>query len=258
MVSIRRAGRLGNELFQIAAAIGYAAKHGIEWSMPRSTNDAVWNPIHFPDLYNPKWVEGKEDVLVNENWNMQIHYQDIPFIEEWRDKQIVLNGYYQSHKYFDHCRDAVLHAFGLPWELNKGVCAIHVRRGDYLLYPTKHPVVNMIYLVQAVDAMKKIGITRFKFFSDDIPWCVTCGINLQFPDCEFEYSTGKSEMEDLVGMSSCEHQIISNSTMSWWAAELNRNPRKVCIIPSEQNWFGPDNHLSVKDLYREEFVQIKY
>jgi hypothetical protein len=116
----------------------------------------------------------------------------------------------------------------------------------------------MIYLVQAVDAMKKIGITRFKFFSDDIPWCVTCGINLQFPDCEFEYSTGKSEMEDLISMSSCEHQIISNSTMSWWAAELNRNPRKVCIIPSEQNWFGPDNHLSVKDLYREEFVQIKY
>ncbi len=68
----------------------------------------------------------------------------------------------------------------------------------------------------------------------------------------------KSEMEDLVDMSFCEHQIISNSTMSWWAAELNRNPRKVCIIPSEQNWFGPDNHLSVKDLYREEFVQIKY
>ncbi len=204
MVSTRRFGRLGNELFQYAAVIGYAAKHGLEWSIPRSTNDAVWNPIHFPDLHNSKWVEGKEDVLVNENWNMQIHYQDIPFIEEWRDKQIVLNGYYQSHKYFDHCRDAVLHAFGLPWEMNKGVCSIHVRRGDYLLYPTKHPVVNMIYLVQAVDAMKKIGIKRFKFFSDDIPWCVTCGINLQFPDCEFEYSTGKSEMEDLVDMSCCQ------------------------------------------------------
>jgi len=258
MVSTRRMGRLGNELFQYAAVIGYAEKHGLEFSFPRKTNDPVWNPVHFKNLYNENWVEGREDVLLNEVWNGQQHYQEIPFREEWREKQIVLNGYWQSYKYYDFCRDKVLDTFGFKWELNKGVCGVHVRRGDYLLYPTKHPVVTVEYLRQGIEAMRYKGINRFKFFSDDIPWCLSCGIHLIFPDCEFEYSVGKNEMEDLVDMSCCEHQIISNSTMSWWAAELNRNPLKACVIPSRLNWFGPGNPYKVDDLYRENFIEIFY
>jgi len=259
MVSTRRFGRLGNELFQYAAVIGYAEKHGLKFSIPRKTNDPVWNPVHFPELYNPDWVEGREDVLLNENWNEFQHYQEIPFNEEWRGKQIVLNGYWQSWKYYDFCRERVLSAFNFPWELNKGVASIHVRRGDYLLYPTKHQVVTVQYLKSAIDVLHGIkGINKFKFFSDDIPWCLGCGVQMYFPEIEFEYSTGKTEMQDLIEMSCCEHQIVSNSTMSWWAHELNRNPAKVCVIPSQSNWFGKDNRFSVKDLYRENFIQIKY
>jgi len=256
MVSTRRFGRLGNELFQYAAVIGYAEKNGIEFSIPRKTNDPVWNPVHFANLYNPNWIEGKEDVLLNEIWNHERHYQEIPFLEEWKGKQIVLNGYWQSYKYYDFCRDKT---FGFRWEMNKGVCGIHVRRGDYLLYPTKHPVVTVEYLRQGIEIMvSKKGIKRFKFFSDDIAWCIGCGVNILFPDCEFEYSVGKNEMEDLIDMSCCEHQIISNSTMSWWAAELNQNKHKVCIIPSRINWFGPGNPYKVDDLYREHFIEIFY
>lgn len=259
MVSTRRFGRLGNELFQYAAVIAYGIKHDMEWSLPRSTNDKVWNPVHFSEHFNPKWTEGREDVLINENWTDQLHFQEIPFSEEWRNHQIVLNGYWQSYKYFDFCRNEVLRVFGFEWRFKKGVCSIHVRRGDYLLYPTKHPVVTVEYLKQAIEAVRNNkGIKKFKFFSDDIAWCITCGVHLFFPDCEFEYSTGQNEIEDLIEMSWCEHQIISNSTMSWWAAELNQNPKKICVIPSEANWFGPDNRLCVKDLYREQFIQIKY
>lgn len=259
IVSTRRFGRLGNELFQYAAVIGYAQKHGIDWSIPRRSTDPVWNPTHFSHLFNEKWNEGREDVLLNEVWNLSMHYQEIPFRKEWSGLQIILNGYWQSPKYFDHCRDLVIKTFDYPWEFKKGICSIHVRRGDYLLYPTKHPVVTVEYLRKAIRfIIDNKKIKRFKFFSDDIAWCVSCGINLEFPDCDFEYSTGNNETQDLIEMSCCEHNIISNSTMSWWAAELNQNPNKVVVVPQIENWFGPDNKLSVKDLYRDHWVQILY
>lgn len=259
LVSTRRFGRLGNELFQYAAVIGYAVSHGIGWSFPRSSTDAFWNPTHFAHLFNEKWKEDREDILLNEVWNMHQHFQDIPFRAWPDDVQIVLNGYWQSYKYFDHCRDLVLKTFNYPWEFKKGVCSIHVRRGDYLLYPTKHPVVTVEYLRSSVRLIRdNKGIKKFMFFSDDIKWCMSCGLNIEFPDCEFQYSVGKSETEDLIEMSCCEHNIISNSTMSWWAAELNQNPGKVVVVPQKENWFGPDNKLSVKDLYRESWIEIPY
>jgi len=263
IVSTRRFGRLGNELYQYAAVIGYAVKHGIEWSMPRVSNDYVWNPIHFPHLHNPKFVDGREDVLINENGH---EFQEIKFDPSWEDKQIVLNGYWQSWKYFDHCRDLVLETFDFPYSFDKGVVSIHIRRGDYLLYPDKHPVVTESYLNQAMAIFLLKGYNKFKVFSDDIPWCKGFfkeGIHM-FDDgsatkVSFEFSEGKSEVQDLIEMSHCEHNIVSNSTMSVWAAEINRNPAKIVVIPSEDNWFGINNkHLQVKDIYRPEWIQIKY
>lgn len=260
IVSHRPNGRLGNYLFMLAAAYGYAAKHGLSHSAPRSTHNHIWSPIYFPHMVMDLYQQGREDVLINELWTPTQQYQEIEFRPEWIGKQIVLNGYWQSWKYYDHCKKQLIEAIGLPWEMHKGVAAIHVRRGDYLQHPTKHPPVTMEYISKAIELFRsKKGIKLFKFFSDDIAWCITSGVHLLFPDCEFEYSTGKSELEDLVGMSCCEHIAMSNSTMSWWGAELNKNPGKVVVCPDEDNWFGPDNkHLTVKDLYRNEWLRIQY
>lgn len=259
IVSWRPNGRMGNFLFMAAAAYGYSKKHNLEFSVPSSTHSPKWCPIYFPHLIHKSYQQGREDILINEIWKADRHYQEIEFKEEWRGKQIILNGYWQSHLYFDTWRDLLIDKFCLPWAQRKGVCSIHVRRGDYLQYPTKHPVVNLEYLHKAITIMKdKKGIKSFLFHSDDIPWCLGTGMHMHFPDCEFHFSVGKHEVEDLISMSECEHQIISNSTLAWWGAELNLNPNKVVIAPSESNWFGPDNNLSVKDLYRPEFIQIKY
>lgn len=259
MVSTRRFGRFGNELYQLSMVVGMAKKHNLEWSMPRRTHEPFWHPIHFPNLFNSKWKEGVEDVLINEVWNKEQHFQEVEFKEEWRDKQVVLNGYWQSYKYWDFCRQDVLDAINFPWELKEKVVSIHVRRGDYLLTPAHHPVVTTEYLRQAVEIFReKKGIRKFKFFSDDITWCLGCGIAQMFPDCEFEYSIGQNEVQDLIEMSCHENQICSNSTLALWGAELNRNPRKVVVVPSEKTWFGPANQLSVKDLFRPEWIQVSY
>lgn len=256
-IGTRRFGRLGNEIYQYAAVISYARKHGLEYSLPSATNDETWNPCHFRHLAHPNWVEGREDILINE---YQHEYQEIEFREEWRDKQIVLNGYWQSYKYFDFCKEELLKIFDFPYEMNGGYCSVHVRRGDFLLHPTKHPVVTGWYLFQAMmHVYVKAGAVKFMVFSDDIEWCKQEFNDNVYSYFKFEYSEGRTEIEDLILMSNCEHNICSNSTMSTWATELNKNENKIIIVPSKDNWFGPNNkQLSVEDMYRPEWVQIAY
>lgn len=256
MVGYRHYGRLGNFLFQTAAAIGYANKHGLEFSAPSQTNDEYWNPLYLQHLVNPNYVQGIEDILINENGH---HYQELPFEEEWRDKQIVLNGYFQSEKYFEHCKDLVLKLFNYPHITELLTCSIHVRRGDYLKYPTKHPPVTKEYITKAMELVleKDNSVAEFAFFSDDLDWCRS-EFGSEYMGCLVSYRSNDIET-DLVKMSMCEHNIISNSTFSWWGAWLNQNPDKIVVCPHEDNWFGIDNkHLDVKDLYPKDWHRVKY
>lgn len=240
-VFAKQYGRLGNNLFQKAAAIGYAIKNGIEYSL--------LNPIAFASLYSPTTLNIREK---------QHSYADLHYETGWRN--VMLDGYWQSEKYFAHCREEVLKAFGYKWDPRFGWCSIHVRRGDYLKYPDKHPVVTEDYMEIAIDQMvKRTGVRNFMVFSDDIPFCKEWMDADFYDDCHFEFSEGRTEQEDLELMSGCEHNIISNSTFSWWGAWLSQNPDKVVISPSKDNWFGPGNaHLDTSDLIPDSWIQIKY
>lgn len=238
-VYAKQYGRLGNNLFQKAAAIGYAMKHGLQYDL---SDKVPWRQYH----------EAIKEA--------SHQYQELLFDERMTCHNVILDGYWQSDRYFAHCREEVLKAFGYLWELKEGWCSIHVRRGDYLQYPDKHPVVTPTYLNQAVNMMLSKGCSKFIFFSDDVEWCmsyVQCG---EWNDhVTVKYSTDKSEQEDLELMSCCEHNIISNSTFSWWGAWLNQNPNKVVISPSKDNWFGPGNaHLDTSDIIPGSWIQIKY
>jgi hypothetical protein len=95
-------------------------------------------------------------------------------------------------------------------------------------------------------AMKRIPSgTTFVVFSDDINWCRE---NFSKDDKNILFIEGNLDYEDISLMSLCDHNIISNSTFSWWAAWLNDNPSKIVIAP--KNWFGPAySNLSTEDLY---------
>jgi len=88
---------MGNYLFQVASTIGYARKHGISFTVPTTTKDATHNPIYLQHLANPSWNPRLPEVRVLENGH---GYQEIPFKPSWANRNIVLDGYWQTEKYF--------------------------------------------------------------------------------------------------------------------------------------------------------------
>lgn len=226
-------GRMGNNMFQIGAAIGYGLKHNI--------------PYIICPLIKKNTLSSGQFKFIKEIGH---GFQELPYYAQWRNKIIVLDGYFQSEKYFSHCREAIIKELGFKWEPKPSWVAIHVRRGDYLLYPDKHPVVTVEYCEKAMAHFSELGYTSFMVFSDDIPWCQEAFAGLPYT---FAYSIGRDEREDLELMSGCAHQICSNSTYAWWGYWLNQNPDKIGIMPKV--WFGPGNsHLETKDIYPEKAI----
>lgn len=227
MVRPKTYGRMGNFLFQAATAIGYALRHGMDYTLPSTTTSPKWNPLYLQHLVRPDWNPALPPVVLKERTHA---YQELPFDESWRRHNVILDGYWQTEKYFAEFRPQVLEAFGYPWQLWQGFVSVHVRRGDYLQLTDKHPPVPKDWMERQMGLFQGF---RYVFYSDDIEWC-----KQEFSsrnDCFF--TEGKTEEQDLIEMSCCQHHICSASTFSWWGAYLNRNPDKRVIMPLE--WFGP-------------------
>lgn len=264
MVSCRLVGRMANQMFTIAATISYALRHGLEYHIPAHTlNDNVWKPI-FTHLQNPNWKPTPFDLIAYERTHS---YEPIGEFHHYTETSenigfnIIIDGYRQSLKYFEDYLPEVRKAFGFYYNpQSKNACAIHVRRGDYLNYPTKHPVVSKQYVLDAMKIMKDKGATNFNFFSDDIEWCKNEFEHI--PDmngCFINFHNDNPELIDFQLMLCCNHFIISNSTFSLMAAILSESPNKIVISPDESNWFGSGNsHLDVSDLIPKEYIRIKY
>ena len=161
------------------------------------------------------------------------------------NKDIVLKGYWQCPKYFEHERKELLHQLNLkqtsanyykylPLVQQSNSIALHVRRGDYVLDPTTnafHGVCSMSYYVNAMQKLATLGIQDkpIFIFSDDIEWCEN-----QFSDWgKVTFISDLNDRESLQLMSKCKHQIIANSSFSWWAAWLNNNPDKQIMAPNK-------------------------
>lgn len=222
-VTVKLWAQTGNMMFMIAATIAHALKHSVEYKIPSEGHSPELRVMPFPHLPEWKTTDGLGAPYV-ESPDQFGRYHEMPYWPKMR-----LHGYFQNELYFKDYRKEILEAFQIPWSPMQNVVGVHVRRGDYLQHPTKHPVVTKDYLLDA--CLHFVGY-RYLFFSDDIQWCKEA-----FPG--HEYSEGKSALEDMSLMSSCEHQVIANSTFSWWAAWLNQNPDKVVIRP--KIWFGPGN-----------------
>ena len=153
------------------------------------------------------------------------------------------NIYFQDIKWFEEHEVLVKQYFSNGIGMRDEV-SIHVRRGDYLDFQDIYQNLSKTdYYERAIMEFPKD--TKFIVFSDDIEWCKTCPA---FQGPQFTFSEGRNEIDDFNLMASCHHNILANSTFSWWAAYLNKHTDKIVICPKQSFWV---NNVSLLDNWKQ-------
>jgi hypothetical protein len=251
-ITCRLQGRTGNMMFQIASAYAQAIKHNRQLTIPSHESlsghleNTLFRKINFD-------IRHSNEILGTNYKHLPFHYQEI-LPEE--NAPTAYTGWAQSEKYFKNFSENVKDLFSPPRSFmdkvltyypffnHSTVAAISIRRGDYLTFPTRHPVVSKEYLEEAYKKLPFHDILLV--MSDDPEWCIN---NLNFPNMIISDNSKFWDEEGLWLLSLCDHFIISNSTFSWWGAYLSKSHNKKVIAP--QCWFGPDIDYKTEDIYCE-------
>ncbi len=270
MVIVEIIGGLGNQMFQYAFKMAYDAIHGgcalidiggfqsyklrdfqlfvfnIEncvatpGQVAFCRNDRRVLRYKFPLKF---WHETQGDIIYEKIENV--------YAPELLNKtgNAYFCGCFQTDKYFRHIRADVLRAFTLNTPLDsKNVdmlnrirgcetpVSVHIRRGDYLGLQHIFGSVDKEYYLRAMNFIAAhVSNPHFFVFSDDVAWCrenIGGNYDISFVDI----NDGATCFFDLELMRNCRHNIIANSSFSWWGAWLNENPDKIVIAP--KNWFA--------------------
>ena len=200
----------------------------------------------------------------------------IPDVLTWDD--IYLEGYWQTEKYFRQVERQVREAYDTDrlaaylervgaWKKSAGQyleeidsgcsVSIHIRRGDYLT-PGNQKLYGGIctdaYYIEGIRQMReRFPGCRFFLFTNDRAWAAGDGARMfSAPDTTWiDLSGGDNDYTEFVLMSRCKHHILANSSFSWWASYLNKNPGKTVLAP--QRWLnGVDN----SDFYRADMQKV--
>ncbi|MCI7309906.1 MAG: alpha-1,2-fucosyltransferase [Prevotella sp.] len=163
------------------------------------------------------------------------------------------DGYWQNESYIKDVRNEILKIFAFPILTGHnlatakrllGNCSVslHVRRGDYMKDPLFKGTCNLNYYQAAIDYMQNsVSPTLYCVFSDDVEWCRK-HIQPMLNKTEVIYvdwNKGKESYRDMQLMSLCQHNIIANSSFSWWGAWLGKHSDKIVIAPKK--WANIDN-----------------
>ena len=193
-----------------------------------------------------------------------VHF--FPQVFAYLDKNEYLIGLFQSYKYFDDCRDAILQEFQFDKHLlSKSTIkmsermkqcnsvSIHVRRGDYMngyYYNLLGKVCDLEYYQRAIMEIKKhVSNPKFFVFSDDKEYVVK---HLLLEEAEYaDFNIGVDSWQGMYLMSQCHHNIIANSTFSWWGAWLNTHHDKIVVAPPR--WF---NDMEYDDIIPFEWIRV--
>ncbi len=230
-----QSGQLGNQLFEIAATLAYAWDNEAAPLFPGLTKTDFNIPINRDRIFFRLDASPLPRPILH-TFEQLLNYEkiDIPV----RPDQLLI-GYFQTWEYFDHHREKILKVFApRPEELkrlkNKHAAlldrpftvGLHVRTfnkqwSEYI------PFVGLSYYEKALRLFPDDAL--FVVFSDRIGWCKHHFAKFDRP---FIFIEDQDHIEDFFLMSMLQHNIIGNSTFSWWAAYLNQNPHKIVVAPS--------------------------
>jgi len=146
----------------------------------------------------------------------------------------------QDPKYFEKYGDEIRQMFGEG--IGKlDLVSIHVRRGKNPLNPTEPRYADNPFYTNLSEtdyyekAIAMFPVDKFLVFTDDVEYCRTkWGGNKRF-----SIHRKGNELDDLSLMASCKHNIIANSSYSFWGAFLNPNPGKIVVAP--KSWYADGN-----------------
>lgn len=238
----RACGRIGNQFFQVASVIGISRDNGIDFGFTQN-----WNYLQYFDFTLP---------LTDIDTGTRIHdpqpYYHYEKVHLNPRENYIVEGYFQSEKYFESVSDEIRGKFTLNSEIESQIkelfkdkldrVAIHVRRGDFVGNGCTIPLTMDYY----VEAFTHFPENNFLLCSDDIPWCKQQEV-FQNKDIHFIENT-HPDIYDMYLMSYCKPGIImANSSFSWWSAWLGEKEGFKIIAPKA--WFGgwlSADHLPIR------------
>ncbi|WP_418263902.1 alpha-1,2-fucosyltransferase [Flavobacterium faecale] len=188
------------------------------------------------------------------------HSLDIPIKDN-----AYYDGYWQCYQYVDEVRDLILQEIKAPESFykkqqnllsqmqNSNSVAIHVRRDDYINIKVNallFEVCDLDYYNEAITVISKnLENPHFFIFSQDEQW-----VKDNFIGDKFHFIKGNSAIDDILLMSHCKHNIIANSTFSWWGAWLNPFKEKIVIAPKK--WYIGKRNEATVDLIPPDWIRI--
>ena len=241
-------GGMGNLLFIVATCFALSKKH--KTKMRFYCNSNLWRDSKRQNIKNYKIFKNFEIDRVN-NRKSGITYREPHFFYEsvTLDRRIhnCIYGYFQSYKYFNAYKSEFISMLHNPYKqvieetlkkysnshLNDSTVSIHVRRTDYLALSDIHLNLDMSYYSQAMSHFSAENST-FVIFSDDVAFIQGEPL-FQKLKCKHIVTCDDDEYCFWL-MAACDHNIIANSSFSWWASYINSNPNKMIISPNR--WFG--------------------
>jgi len=272
MISVFLQAGLGNQFFQLYAVLAYAMEHKMRLVIPVFKWDEANRPPYWQSVFK-RLKDALDANLKPESLPrlMEAGFEYAPLPPKMDN--VILFGYFQSYKYFDKHADAIYKKMNLKLEQEmiktkyltlKSSISLHFRIGDYMAAQMHYVILKDDYYVASIrEIFKRTNKTDWDIIyfceeKDNAPVRQRLyKIKKEFPSLTFHKASDElADWEQLLLMSLSDHNIIANSTFSWWGAYLNQNPEKIVCYPSE--WFGVANaDKKTKDLCPPEWVQIK-
>jgi hypothetical protein len=280
MITCNLMGGLGNQLFQIFATISYAIKSKNQFKFLNTVKLGGGSTIVRYTFWET-FLSKLKSFLVNEYpQNILVcrekgfPYNELPY-QQFQDKHIMIHGYFQSYKYFkdnynmisriialDNKKNELLNKMNLTSEYFDDKVCMHFRLGDYKKIQQFHPLATYQYYERSLHHMcdtlhNKISTILYFCEDEDIDDVLNTINKLtdKFPELTFTRGENTlADWEQMLLMSCCHHNIIANSSFSWWGAYFNSHNDKIVCYPSV--WFGPSAGHDTRDLCPPEWVKI--
>lgn len=273
MITVQIMGGLGNQLFQIITLISYAIDNKVEFYFENEIKEGTRKTTYWNNFLTSlqRYIKSIQNNNIPVLRWYQHHYVKLPQLHN-KNINCKLIGYFQSPKYFYHNIDKIKSILEIENSKEKiknktnydydNTVSLHFRLGDYKHLQEHHRLLTIDYYLKSLEKLindtNKNNWNILYFFEENDKILVEEKINIlksKFNKLNFIGINNKLEdWEQILSMSLCKHNIIANSTFSWWGAFFNTNKSNV-YYPSK--WFGPKlENNKMDDLFLNDWVKI--